>query len=120
MDNGAGAGVYVYLTTFDLTGFDLNSVRITGGWATDNLGVKVLVNGHDVGLTNVAQFPSLTPFLITGAANFVSGQNTLEFWVQNQGAAPGYTGLTRRRIAGLPVMSSQAPHRTSLLIPSER
>jgi hypothetical protein len=99
VDAGAGPGVYVYRTTFHLTGYDLSTVRITGGWATDNLGVNIYVNGQPTGNTNTAQFPSLTPFTINSSnANFQTGQNTLEFHVQNQTVTPGYTGL---RVEGL-------------------
>jgi hypothetical protein len=99
VDAGAGPGVYVYRTTFNLTGFDLSTVRITGGWATDNLGVNIFVNGLPTGNTNAAQFPSLTPFTINSAnATFQTGVNTLEFHVQNQTVTPGYTGL---RVEGL-------------------
>ena len=98
-DGGAGAGNYIYRTTFDLTGFDLSTVRITGTWATDNEGLALRVNGAATGLTNTAQFPSFTPFSITSAnAALVNGVNTLEFVVQNQDAAGGYTGL---RVQGL-------------------
>lgn len=96
-DVGAGPGVYVYRTTFDLTGFDLNTVRITGNWATDNEGVDIRVNGVSTGITNVAQFINLTPFLLSsGNATFTTGVNFLEFRVRN--ASLGYTGL---RVEGM-------------------
>jgi hypothetical protein len=109
IDAGAGPGVYVYRTTFNLTGFDLSTVRITGNWATDNLGVEVRVNGTIVaGLTNSAQFVTFTPFQITSSnAAFVTGSNTLEFRVQNQDATAGYTGL---RVEGLQGFGSMNPN----------
>jgi hypothetical protein len=104
-DAGAGPGVYVYRTTFDLTGFDLATVRISGSWATDNEGVGIFVNGTATGLKNAAQFAGLTPFVITKAnGDFRTGANVLEFHVRN--ASPGYTGL---RVEGLAGFGTIAP-----------
>jgi hypothetical protein len=50
----SAAGEYTYRTTIDLTGRDPATVLIFGGWATDNPGVNILVNG--VSTTN-AQSP---------------------------------------------------------------
>jgi len=101
VDAGAGPGVYVYRTTFNLTGYDLSTVRITGGWATDNLGVNIHVNGQPTGNINATQFPALTPFTINSTnATFQTGVNTLEFHVQNQTVTPGYTGLRVEGLAG--------------------
>ena len=93
-DGGEGPGTFVYRTTVDLTAFYLPSVKITGGWATDNLGPALRVNGTATGLVNNAQFPALTSFTISPAnAAFVQGVNTIDFLVQNQDANTGYTGL---------------------------
>ena len=93
-DGGEGPGTFVYRTTVDLTAFYLPSVKITGGWATDNLGPALRVNGAATGLVNNAQFPALTSFTISPAnATFVQGVNTIDFLVQNQDANAGYTGL---------------------------
>ncbi len=93
-DGGEGPGTFVYRTTVDLTAFYLPSVKITGGWATDNLGPALRVNGTATGLVNTAQFPALTSFTISLAnAAFVQGVNTIDFLVQNQDATAGYTGL---------------------------
>jgi hypothetical protein len=98
-DGGEGPGVYVYSTTFDLTGFDLSTVRISGSWATDNEGTGISVNGTATGLTNAGGFPSLTQFTISSAnATFKTGLNTLEFKLRN--ASPGYTGLRVEGLAG--------------------
>ncbi len=93
-DGGEGPGTFVYRTTVDLTAFYLPSVKITGGWATDNLGPALRVNGTATGLVNTAQFPALTSFTISPAnATFVQGVNTIDFLVQNQDVTAGYTGL---------------------------
>ncbi|MDE3164947.1 MAG: PEP-CTERM sorting domain-containing protein [Acidobacteriota bacterium] len=84
-------GVYTldYRTTVDLTGFDPASVSIVGGWATDNLGLNILVNGHATGNTSPT-YSSLSGFTLSGASGFFqSGVNTLDFQWQNQGGPGG-------------------------------
>lgn len=103
--SGAAGGDYTYRTTFNLTGFDLGSVRITGNWATDNAGLDIVVNGVSTGLTNGAQFPVFTSFVLSSSnASLQNGVNTLEFRLNN--ASPGYTGL---RLQGLQGYGSIAP-----------
>jgi hypothetical protein len=83
--NGA-VGYYTYRTTFSLSGFDPSSATITGGWSTDNDGVKILLNGVDTGnpVTSFTQFSSgFAPFAIS--TGFTSGLNTLDFVVNNGG-----------------------------------
>ena len=77
-------GTYDYRTTFDLTGFNLASVSIKGGWSTDNNGVSILLNGIDTGNpgTSFTQFATgLAPFTIS--SGFRTGINTLDFIVDN-------------------------------------
>lgn len=91
---GAAGGVYVYRTTFDLTGFNPATAVLLGNWAADNdLGAsEIVLNGLRTGL-KTAPFTGLTPFVIqnTPTVQFFPGVNTLDFHVENQGA--GYTGL---------------------------
>lgn len=109
-DGGEGPGTYVYRTTFDLTGLYPPSVRITGGWASDNVGLAIRVNGTDTGLVNNAQFPSLTSFTINaGNATFLPGVNTLDFVVNNSDASVGYTGLRVQGIRGLAELAPNLP-----------
>jgi hypothetical protein len=100
-DTAAGAaddsGNYSYAISFDLTGFDLSNIVITGDWATDNAGVDILLNGVSTANENTNQFVSLTPFTIS--AGFQAGPNSLEFIVNN--AAAGYTGLRVENLRGL-------------------
>ena len=89
-------GDYTYRTTFDLTGVDPAKFQLIGGWASDNVGLDIVLNGTSTGLQNTAQFPSLTAFTLT--TGFVSGVNTLDFIVNNapdpnNPEAPGPTGL---------------------------
>lgn len=82
-------GNYTYATTFDLTGFNPLSASISGGWASDNDGVAIKLNGVTVsGATSFTQFSlGFAPFSIT--SGFIAGINTLEFIVHNGGSAPG-------------------------------
>lgn len=84
------AGVYVYRLYFDLTGHDLNSTIIKGGWSTDNNGIDILINGSSTG--NATPYEAfergLFPFEIN--SGFVNGINAIDF-VVNNGFAP--TGL---------------------------
>ncbi|MES2657063.1 MAG: cadherin-like domain-containing protein [Verrucomicrobiota bacterium] len=99
-DAGAGDGVYVYRASLDLTGFTLSTVVISGKWATDNTGVKIRVNGTDVGFPNNVgvTFNTLVPFSISNTAFpglLTTGVNTVDFYVKNEDltAVGGYTGL---------------------------
>lgn len=105
-----GNGTYVYRTTFDLTGIDRSSVVITGGWAVDNNGVSIKVNGIATGLVNGNGFGGLTAFTINAQnASFIDGVNTLEFEVQNADAVAGYTGLYVGNLKGLAELPGTPP-----------
>jgi hypothetical protein len=73
------SGLYQYRQTFDLTGFKLATVVLTGSFATDNSGY-IQLNGVTVGPAN-SSFSSLTDFSLT--SGFKSGINTLDFFVTN-------------------------------------
>jgi hypothetical protein len=101
---------YTYRLSVDLTGFDPSTIVITGGWATDNLGVQIRVNGQDTGLSNSAQFGSLTAFTLDSSnATFVPGINTIDFVVNN--SSLGYTALRVDNLRGLgaPVADNVPP-----------
>ncbi len=72
-------GVYDYRETFDLTGFDLATVRVTGEFASDN-GAILELNGVPVGFGS-AGFDTWTPLLMN--SGFQPGVNTLDFLVTN-------------------------------------
>ncbi len=104
---GAGAtsdGIYVYQTSFDVTGYNPASVLISGGWASDNGGTEIRVNGVALSGTPITNtgFGALTTFTISSArATFNPGVNTLEFYVKND--TVGFTGL---RVSGLKVFGT--------------
>ncbi|MGV3772376.1 MAG: immunoglobulin domain-containing protein [Verrucomicrobiales bacterium] len=103
----SAVGDYVYQATFDLTGYDYTTANITGGWATDNTGRDILINGQSTGQRNAAGFASLTPFSVT--TGFVPGVNTLTFIVTNE-VAVGYTGLrVDNLLAGARALPANTP-----------
>ena len=88
----SAAGNYTYRTTLDLTGRDPATVVILGGWATDNPGVDILVNGLSTTNAQSPGFGGYTAFALSSTnATFVAGTNTIDFVVNNVSA--GYTGL---------------------------
>lgn len=108
-NQGAGnaPGSYTYSTTFDLTGFDPASARITGRISADDALSAVRLNGSPVSVS-AGGFNVFLPFTIPKGAPFQDGLNTLEFVVLNGGAAPNPTGF-RVDLTGLAVGSSEAP-----------
>jgi hypothetical protein len=113
----AGAYTSVYRTTVDLTDFYLPSVKITGVWATDNLGPALQVNGVGTGLVNNIQFTAMTSFTISPAnATFVQGLNTIDFFVQNlDHLPPNPVGLRVDQLRALGKLLSPMPSLTITL-----
>jgi len=81
------AGQYDYQTTFNLTGFDASTAALGGQWAADNAGVGILINGVSAGQTG-GSYDAFSSFSV--ASGFISGINTIDFIVRNDG---GPTGL---------------------------
>jgi len=88
-------GDYEYSITFDLTGFDLDSVIIRGIWATDNGGLGIFLNGIDTGNFPSGGFTDTTLFTLSVAdgETFNPGLNTLAFRMNNAGDALNPTGF---------------------------
>ena len=84
-------GLYTYQTTFDLTGFNLDTVVLFGSWSADDVSGEVRLNGVPTTVPATTGFATLTPFSID--TGFVDGINTLEFDVTNNGTAANPTGL---------------------------
>lgn len=86
----------VFSTTFDLTGYDASTAKITGWWGVDNSATISLNND----LTSIAlafgkpSFNALNSFTI--GDGFVAGMNTLSVNLTN-----GYPDLTRTDIGPL-------------------
>jgi len=82
-------GDTTYRTTFDLTGFVPGTASLTGQWATDNAGLRIILNGTDLGVPSSPGFGAFTTFATGAGAPFVAGTNTLDFVVNNDGGSPG-------------------------------
>jgi hypothetical protein len=92
--DAAGSGdvgsPYTFRLSFDLTGFDPASVRITGAWGVDNNG-DITLNGQvptgmgtfSLSGADMDNFNVEHDFTITGG--FVAGMNTLDIQVTNTG-----------------------------------
>ena len=74
-----------YSLSFDLTGFDLDTIQISGSFAADN-SATLRVNGVDTFYVS-GGFTSFTDFQLT---NFQAGVNTLEFRVVDTGAPTAF------------------------------
>jgi len=87
---------YVYKLTFDLSGFDPRTAKISGQAASDN-NLTILINGIDTGFSNLSEpFQRLHPFSIN--TGFMAGMNILEFRVLNFAVGP--SGLLVANISG--------------------
>ncbi len=80
------SGYYVYETTLDLTGYDASTASLSGEVASDDLFYVYLNRGGNA-VASGSGFSTLTPFLIN--SGFVSGVNTVDFVVVNQGSSTG-------------------------------
>ena len=90
--NAANSQTVVFRTTFDLTGYIPSTASIVGlaGWATDDFGLDILINGVSTGQAtapncNGSSYCGYTPFIV--ASSFIAGINTLDFLVQNSPAS---------------------------------
>lgn len=97
--DNAPVGDYTFRTTFDLTGFDFTTAAITGGWATDNAGIEIRLNGVSKGFGHLANFTSgFSAFSLT--SGFQAGINTIDFVVNNASGATGNPVALRVEMTG--------------------
>lgn len=112
-------GQYDYRTTFSLSGFVASSASITGMWSTDNEGIDILLNGVSTGqsIPIDTSFTSFHAFSLS--SGFVTGTNTLDFIVNNDGGPTGLrvemTGTATPAPALIPEPASLALFGTALL-----
>ncbi len=78
--NVNGPAPYSFSITFDLTGFDLSTVSISGLWAATDAGT-LSINGHIVGTYSDGNGTTLQAFTMTDTSWFLSGLNTLTITV---------------------------------------
>ena len=101
--NSAG-GDFTYTTTFSLAGLNPATARISGGWATDDGGVSIKLNGQVIPNPASAGFGSFTGFQIPYGSPYQAGVNTLEFTLSNGGQ---WTGLHVNNMEGTALSSAQ-------------
>ena len=89
---GNAEGNYTYETAIDLTGQNLSNVFLSGGWALDNTGIDILVNGVSSGNT-ASSYATLTPFVLTVTNGLVAGANIIDFEMSNAPSTPNPTGI---------------------------
>lgn len=101
------AGDYIYKTTFNLSGYRPSSASLSMSLYADNQVIDVLINGRSTGIAAVGYAAPLGPFVIS--SGFVSGINTLEFVVRNDGTTPNPHGF-RAVVSGTasPVVANTA------------
>jgi hypothetical protein len=93
--SNANGGVYKYRYSLDLTGFDPTTVSLSGLWTTDNT-VELRLNGVlETSLPN-SSFSAFHSFALD--KDFITGLNTLEFWVVNTSISP--SGLRVEYVSG--------------------
>jgi hypothetical protein len=76
-NNCCNNGFGTYTRTFNLTGYDLSTVSISGGWTLDDSGILVL-NGKTIGTLGDGNWGSFTPFSDSTSTDFNQGVNTLQ------------------------------------------
>lgn len=112
------AGNYNYQESFDLTGFTLSSVTLSGFWAVDNHGC-IFLNGTNTGdcITSDTAYSALTAFSIVNGQNgatFNSGINTITFETVNiTGPTLDPTGLLVE-LSGTGTLAGPAPEPMTL------
>jgi hypothetical protein len=87
-DGGPTGVTRTFSTSFDLTGYDPASAKITGSWGVDNSGIAIFINDARTGIVRKGNgFGVLTPFTID--SGFLAGQNKLRFVVEDTGVIAG-------------------------------
>ena len=103
---GQDWGTYEYRTTFDLTGYDPSTAVLAGKWAMDQYGSIYLNTNLVATLSDGNWNNNLTAFTIT--SGFVSGINTLTFYVRQPDGGDGLivsgASLTAAGLPGPPII----------------
>ena len=92
-------GTYAFSTTFNLTGYDPSTAKLSGKWTPDNVGY-IYLNGVYTG-NSTSDFSNLSNFTLT--TGFKSGVNTLTFQVD---MPDGYDGLL---VSGTQLTANSVP-----------
>lgn len=101
--------VYVFRTKFTLSDdLDLGQLQITGGWSTDNDGLKIVFNGLTFDYTTAEEEfnTGFKSFLIS--SGFQYGINTLDFYVNNAHAQTPVGLIVDAQVVAVPEPESVA------------
>lgn len=80
---------------------DAAAARILGGWTSDNLASDIRINGVSTGIGNTGNFPVLEGFPAdAGLGLFQTGENLVEFIVNNAGDSVNPIGLRVEAVVG--------------------
>jgi hypothetical protein len=123
VSNGNASGIYIYRTTFDLTGLDPATAVINGQWTSDNEALDIQLNGVTTGISHfgAGTFAAFAGFAITNG--FSAGTNTLDLVVHQDasGTATGLrvelSGTTRLPVSTRPTVSLVSPADQTVFCP---
>jgi PEP-CTERM motif len=102
----AGAGDFIYQTSFDLSGINLSTASLQGLVTADNAISDILINGVGIGFSAVG-YSQFSSFSIS--SGFVPGLNTLAIVVNNYSGPSGLRAeLSGNFVAGVPEPGSAA------------
>ena len=119
-------GEYMYQTTFTISNSqNLLTAQLSGAWAADNFGYATL-NGHviasindprDVSLADGAGYDQWNTIASVANSYFVTGTNTLDFFVYNIGQSSGNpTGLRAEFNSSISSISAVPEPTESMLV----
>ena len=121
---------FVFRQTFDLTGFDPSTARLTFRWAADDSGEIVADRGSWIPAFSLnggamTNYPGSTPEhriptygfcdWMTLSSGFVQGLNTIDFYVEGNGQTDGFGLQVQGFTADVP-----APAGAALAVPAAR
>jgi hypothetical protein len=100
-------GTYIFRTTFNLASVPSN-FAINGKWSTDNNGLDIRLNGQSIcppssGCTTAYDQFQVGYVLFAITSGFITGNNVLEFVVNNGAGATGNPVAFRAELAAVPI-----------------
>lgn len=88
-------------TKFDLTGYYLDGTSLLFRYAVDNHLTDVQINGHSVSFASGAGMTAWSDYsTISGTGLFINGENTIDFFVRNDGGTVGNPAGLRVEMSG--------------------
>lgn len=102
VDSNGPPGVYGYRVRVNVPPeLDATTLKLIGAWSSDNTGLDVRVNGASTGSTHDGNFTVLHAFpQDAGLGLFQTGENIVDFIVENLPPGAGPTGLRVEGVVG--------------------